>query len=84
MMRPICLVSFQADVFPGLAAVIRSVHTIAKLYRVAQVGFAGADVNRIWIGRRDRDCPDRGRRRGIEDRSPGAAGVDGFPDAATD
>src|SRR5258708_25292454 len=75
---------FQANVVPGFAAVVRTIDAIAEGDVAANAGFAGADVNHIGIGVRDRDAADRGGGLLIEERIPGNTAVGGFPNAAGD
>src|ERR1700733_11336909 len=72
----------QADVAPGDAAIAGFVHAIANGNIGAHVCFAGADVDRLRVGGSDGDCADGGGRLGVENGTPGPAGVLRFPHAA--
>jgi hypothetical protein len=69
---------------PGLPAVGRAVDTLALGDVRAHVGLAGADVEGLGIGGRDRERADRAHRHVVEVRPPGAAGVQGLPHATVD
>src|SRR5258707_7175962 len=72
-----------SDVGPISSAVGRFLHSVGGGNGGAQVGLAGADVNNVRIGRRESDGPDRSNGLGVKNGIPGAAGVVGFPNAAT-
>src|ERR1700720_181384 len=72
----------QADVVPGLTAVIRTIDAVAEGDVAANAGFAGADINYIGIGVGDRDAADGGSGLLIEEGIPRNAAVHGFPNAA--
>src|SRR6185436_18145563 len=67
---------FEADMGPRLAAIGRFVHAVADRF------LASADVNNFWIRRRQRQGPNRGNVRVIENWFPYAAAVDCLPDSA--
>src|SRR6059036_1518092 len=73
---------FQADIFPGFAAVVRTVNAVAEGNVAANASFAGADVNDIGIRFGDCDAADGGGGLLVEKRIPGNAAVRGFPNAA--
>ena len=50
---------FQSNIFPTLAGVDRFINARSVSRVPANRRFAGADINHIVIGRRDRDCADR-------------------------
>src|SRR5437870_227501 len=72
----------EANMFPGLAAIGRFVHPVAELDRVAHVGFARADVNDVWILRRNRNRAEGCGVSRIKNRRPGAARIYRLPNAA--
>ena len=72
----------QANVVPGLAAVVRTVDAVTEGDVAANAGFACADINDVGIGFRDRDAADGGGGLLVEKRIPGNAAVRGFPNAA--
>src|ERR1700732_4974932 len=74
----------QADVVPGLTAVVRTIDAIAEGDVTANAGFASANINYIGIGVGDGDATDGGSGLLIEERVPGNASVGGFPNAAGD
>ena len=74
----------EADEAPGGAAVDRLEDPLALGDVRAHVGLAGADVEHPRVRRRHRQRPDRAHRLLVEDRPPGAPGVDRLPDAAVD
>src|SRR5438477_1754373 len=73
---------FQADIVPGFAAVVRTVDAVAKGNVAANTSFAGADIDDVGIGFRNRDAADGGSGLLVEKRIPGNAAVSGFPNAA--
>src|SRR5258708_33748724 len=73
---------FQPDLFQRLAAVVGTVDAIAERDVAANAGFAGADINDVRIGFRDRDAADGGSGLLLEKRIPGNAAVGGFPNTA--
>ena len=73
---------FQADVLPGFSGVQRLPDAVALRNVAANAGFAGAHIDDVRIGHRDRDTADRGRSIFVKDRRPGVCAVDGFPYAA--
>ena len=74
----------QAEMSPGLSGVGRFVDSVANGEVGAMQAFAAGDINNVGIGGSDGDGADRLRGFVVEDRSPGAAVVVGFPDAAVD
>ena len=72
----------QPDVLERLAGVGRLVDAGAERRALAVVRLAGADVDDVGVGRRDRDVADRRDRVLVEDRRPGRAVVGRLPDAA--
>ena len=72
----------QANVVPGLAAVVRTVDAVTEGDVAANAGFACADINDVGIGFRDRDAADGGGGLLVEKRIPGNATVSGLPNAA--
>ncbi len=70
------------DVLPRLAGVGGFVDAVADLDVAADVGLAGAGVDHVRIGRRDRQRADGGSRLLVEDRLPVNAAVAGLPQAA--
>ena len=69
-MRPIWRVSRRPTVGPGLAAVAGPVDAVAVRDVVADAGLAGAGVDHVRVGRRDRDRADgRGREVAVGDAS---------------
>ena len=76
-------VSAQPDIRPGPALVAALVDAVAVGDVDADRRLAGAGVDHIRIGGRDRDRADgRGGEEAVGDVAPIGAGVDGFPDAA--
>src|SRR6266700_2455203 len=75
---------FQAEVVPGLAAVVGTINTIAEGNVAANAGFAGTDINYVGIGVRDGDAADGGSGLLIEEGIPGNAAIRGSPNAAGD
>jgi hypothetical protein len=75
---------FQPDICPGLAAIIRTVHAIAKGNIPADAGFSGACVNHIGIRLGNRDGADGGGGLLVKQRIPGDAAVHGLPNSAGD
>ena len=70
---------------PGLACVGRLEETNAVGVLAADVRLAGADVDHIGIGRRDRNGADGADGNAlVGDGKPGAAAVFSLPDAAAD
>ena len=67
---------------PRLAAVRGVIHALAPRRAVAVVRFPRPDPHFQWIGRGERDVPDREVRRVVEDRFPGRPVVHALPDAA--
>ncbi|MGA9575035.1 MAG: hypothetical protein WBS20_13945 [Lysobacterales bacterium] len=74
----------QANVRPVLAGVDGFVHTVTVGDVGTHVRFAAAHVDRLWIGRCERQRTDRADILAVEDRLPGAPGIMGRPHAATD
>src|SRR5688572_12629546 len=72
----------EAEVLPGLAAVGGLVDAIAERDRVADVGFARADVDHVGIPGFEREVANGLDRLLVEERRPGGAGVGALPDAA--
>src|SRR5207247_2478953 len=60
------------------------VDAVPEAHGIAQRGFTGPDVEHVGCRRRDGEGPDRRDGLVVEDRGPGSAGVDRFPDAAVD
>ena len=69
---------------PGLATISGAIDTIALGDVRAHVGLAGAHKEHLGITVGDGDGADRSDRLIVEDRLPGAAGIQGFPDATVD
>src|ERR1700683_1285268 len=67
---------------PGGAAVVRTVHAVARCEIGADVGLAGADVDGLRIGGSNSECPDGGDGLVIEDRRPDGTGVGVLPNPA--
>ena len=74
--------SRQAHVRPGLAAVGRLVDAVADRDAVARPRLAGADPDRLRVGRIDGDGADRLHRLLVEHRLERGAAVDRLPHAA--
>ena len=72
----------QAEVRPGLAGVDRFVDAVTYRQVRPREPFAAADVDDVWIGRRDGNRADRAGRLIVEGRQPCAAEIGGLPDAA--
>jgi len=72
----------QPDIFPVLSGIDRFVNTGAVSGVPANGGFAGADVNSVVIGWRDREGADRRNVLLIKERRPIRAAVQRFPDSA--
>src|SRR4029077_18253107 len=72
----------QPDIFPVLSGIDRFVNTGAVSGVPANGGFAGADVNSVVIGGRNREGADRRNVLLIKDRRPIRAAVQRFPDSA--
>src|SRR5260370_14020001 len=75
---------FQSNVVPGLAAIVRTVDTIAEGNIAANAGFARTDINYIGIGIGDGNSADGRGGMLLEERIQGVARIGGFPDAAGD
>ena len=75
---------FQAHVDPALARVRGFVNAVTKGNIAANAGFAGANVNDVGIGIRNRDGADGRDRLLIEQWIPSDTAVGGFPDASAD
>ena len=74
----------KPDVDKGLPAVGGFVHPVALRDVGAHVGLAGAHVDHLRIRRRQGERADGADRLGVEDRSPGPAGIVRLPHAAVD
>ncbi len=48
----------KTDMLPALSRIVRLVHPIAKLDRIAHVSFTRADVNHVRTRWRNTDCTD--------------------------
>src|SRR5262249_53482527 len=72
----------QADVAPGLAAVVGAVDAVAVGDAALAVVLRGADPDDVGVLRVEGDGADGVRALVIEDGDPGGAGVAGLPDAA--
>src|ERR1700675_2764371 len=67
---------------PGLSGICGLVHAVAFVDASASYQITGADVDDVWIRRRDFDSPDgRDFLDRVEDRKPGGAGARGLPNA---
>ena len=67
---------------PAPAAVGRLVHPAAEGDRIARVRLAGAGVDHVGVSGLQGEIADGKRRLLLEERGPGGAAIDGFPDAA--
>ena len=74
----------KPDRLPRRAAIARAEHADSLGNVGAHVRFAGADVDRLRRGRRNRDRADRSDVFLVEDRLPGPPGIVGPPHAAVD
>src|SRR5207302_4551604 len=74
----------EADRAPALASIGGAEHADALRDIRAHVGFAGAYIDDVRLGRRDRDGADGADVNVIEDRLPRAASIVGAPNAAVD
>ena len=72
----------QAQVAPGLAAVVGLVDAVAVRDVAADAGLARAGVDDVRIGVGDRDRADRGGEEAVRDVLPVRAAVGRLPDAA--
>src|SRR5262249_31639420 len=72
----------EAEVLPGLAAVVGAINAVAVADAALAVVLAGADPDDVGVLRVEDDAADRVRALVVEDRRPGGAGVGGLPDAA--
>ena len=72
----------QPGVGPARAAVVGAIDPVAEGHRALAVVFAGADPDGVEIGRIQGQAADGVRALGVEDRRPGGAVVDGFPQPA--
>jgi hypothetical protein len=66
---------------PGPAGVGRAIQAPALRDVRTHVGLSGADVDHAGIRSGDGERADRAHRHVVEDRLPGAAGVEALPDA---
>ena len=72
----------EADLRPGLSSIARAVHAVTLRDIRTHVGLAAADVDDIGVGGGNGEGADRTDRLFVEDRIPGASGVDRLPDTA--
>src|SRR6185369_16705737 len=72
----------EPHVLPGLAAVERTIDTVAPRRTLSIIRLAGTDPDDIRVRGRYADVADRRRSLLVEDRLEGRAGVCGFPYAA--
>ncbi len=72
----------QADVGPGLAAIGGFVNAVAAREIRANIRFARAGVENVWVRWRDFERSDGCDGLAVENGSPDGAGIVGFPDAA--
>src|SRR5262249_37241796 len=74
----------QAHELPGMAAVARAVHPVTLGDVRAHVGLAGSHEDHARVRWGDREGADRAYGHGVEDRLPGAAGIESLPDSSVD
>ena len=75
----------QTEVHPTSSPVRRAIDAVAIRIVFSKVGFTTANVDNIWIARRNGDCANGGDcRLAVGEIRPALAGVRRFPDAAID
>ena len=74
----------QTNFRPGFSGIAGTIHAITLSDVGAHVGLTAADVNYFRIGRCNRQRANRTDRLLVENRLPGAASIECFPDAAID